>query len=360
MGNSRRNATDSGSPAPLIAGLVGLGPRGEDLLRASASAGIEVKWLCDESPQQLARANRTLPGCARTDRAELLLQDTELDAILIASPSPLQADLARGALEAGKHTFIEESPDLGGSALSALERLGRHKGLALACGNCFLHSSPVRAIKDILDDGRIGELFFVSSTRIDTVGASAAGERGRGHLAMLLHWLGERPQAVRASLAAGGAGGGEITVLTLAFPSGLAANVELGEREGSPMGRTVLVGSERMAVYDESEDQAVSTVDHGVVHRGTEDVADYRVSYRIGDVVPVGPGGREPLERALADFAAAISGDGDVLASTRLAKDAIRVVEAGRESLRRGSAEVAVGGPRRLLRVQARRRAAIG
>lgn len=217
----------------------------------------------------------------------------------------------------------------------------------------------MQAIKEILDSGRIGELFFVSSTRIDSAGGGA-DDQGREHLAMLLHWLGERPQAVRATLAGSEFGDEEITVLTLAFPSGLAANIELGEREGAPMGRTVLVGSERMAVYDESEEQAVSTLDHGVVHRGTEEAADYRVSYQIADVVSVGQDEQEPLVRALADFEAAVRGEGEVIASSRLAKDATRVVEAGRESLRRGGAEVAVGAPRRLLRVQARRRMAIG
>jgi predicted dehydrogenase len=359
MGSSGHDATETGKPAPLIAGLVGLDRWGEALLRARRGTGIEFKWLCDENPQRLARAAQRLPGSARTDRPELLLQDDELDAILIASPSSTRPDLPERSLGAGKHTFIEGSPDLGASQLSGLERLGRGQGLAFACGNSFLHSSPVRAIKGILDDGRIGELFFVSSTRIGATG-SAADDQGRGHLAMLLHWLGERPQAVRATAASGAPHNGEITVLNLAFPSGLAANVELGERDGSPMGRTVLVGSERMAVYDESEDEAVSTLDHGVVHRGAEDAADYRVSYRIADVVPVGREEQEPLQRALVDFEAAARGGGELISSSRLAKDAARVVEAGRESLRRGGSEVAVAAPRRLLRVQGRRRMAIG
>jgi predicted dehydrogenase len=362
MGSSGRNSTDAGDKPPLVAGLIGLGPRGQGLLGA-LPAGIELKWLCDEDPQLLARIGTGQPACARTDRTDLLLDDPELDALLIASPPAAQLDLAGRALAAGKHAFLDQPEALTAAGLAELESLGRRNGLAVACGNSFLHSSAVRAIKEIVDSGRIGELFFVSSTRIGSAGQGTATARyaDQKHFAMLLHWLGELPQTVRAVDAeAGKPGGRPLIVLTLAFPSGLAANVELGERDGAPIGRTVLVGGERMAVYDESEDPAVSTLDHGVVHKAAEAGADYRVSYRIGDVVPVGPAGPEPLEQALEDFETAARGDGEVLADSRLAKNAARVVEAGVESLRRGGTEVPISAPRRLLRAQARRRMAIG
>jgi predicted dehydrogenase len=345
---------------PLLAGLVGLGPGGQSLLRALPKGGIELKWLCDDDPQRLTRVGRQQPACARTGEIAHLLGDGELDAVLIAAPGA-QLELTSSVLGAGKHAFLDGPLELSAAALAGLERLGRRNGLAVSCGNTFLHSSPVRAIKDIVDGGGIGELFFVSSSRVDGSGSAwALSEASQRHFAMLLHWLGERPQTVRAVDAeAEGSRRGEVSMLNLAFPSGIAANVELDEREGSPRGRTVLVGSERMAVYDEGEEEGVSTLDHGVVHPGDEDVADYRISYRVGNVVPVGSSRLEPLERALEDFAGAVRGERDTIANSRLAKNAMRVVEAGAESLRREGAEVAVVASRRLRRVQSKRWAAV-
>lgn len=342
---------------PLLAGLVGLGPGGQSLLRALPQAGIELKWLCDDDPQRLTRVGRRQPACARTGDIAHLLGDGELDAVLIAAPAAAQLELTSRVLGAGKHAFLDGPLALSAAALAGLERLGRRGGLAVSCGNTFLHSSPVRAIKEIVDGGGIGELFFVSSSRVDGSGSAwALSGASQRHFAMLLHWLGERPQTVRAVDAeAEGSGRGEVSILNLAFPSGIAANVELDEREGRPMGRTVLVGSERMAVYDEGDEEGVSTLDHGVVHQGDEDAADYRISYRVGNVVPVGRGRLEPLERALEDFSGAVRGERETVANSRLAKNAMRVVEAGAESLRRGGAEVAVVASRRLRRVQSKR-----
>jgi predicted dehydrogenase len=349
---------------PLIAAIVGVGQRGQNLLRAvPAATGVELKWLCDEDPQLLGRIGRDRPGCARTGTVDFLLEDGELDVILIAGTPTAQLDLATEALAAGKHVFLDEPAPLSASALDRLDRLARDNRLTVACGNSFLHSSPVRAIKDIVDTGKIGELFFVSSSRLEP--GREAGPLSRGvrqsHFAMLLHWLGERPRTVKAVHApAGGATPSSVTVVTLTFASGLAATVELGAQRDGPSGRTVLVGSERMAVYDENDAQTVSTMEHGVVHKASQDAAEYRVSYGLADVIPAAPAGLEPLERSLEDFEMAIRNRKDALASSRLVKNATRVLEAGGESLRRGGAEVSVGASRRLLRGQVRRRMAIG
>jgi predicted dehydrogenase len=342
-----------GESRPLVTGLIGLGHSGQTLLGAVPTAKIEVKWLCDHDPQLLERVGRHRPF-ARSTGVDFLLDDDEVDAILIATSAPAQFELASRALAAGKHVLLVEPAVMPAAGLAKLARTSAKEELVLACGSTNLYSSPVRAIKTMLDERKIGELLFASSTWAQA--DPAVSSSGRDHFAMLLHWLGERARTVRATApepdSPGSAG---VTVLTLAFPSGLVANVEL-ERAGSTPGRTVLVGSERMAVYDEA-DEAISTLDHGIVHKANDEVADYKISYPIANSIPAAPQEANPLRLALEDFGEAVRGGREVVAGGRLAKDAARIVEAADESLRRGGVEVPVGVRRRLLRAQPTRRA---
>jgi predicted dehydrogenase len=365
MGINGRTAGDSNEMRPLIAGTIGLGPTADRLLEALSPTGIEVKWLCDTNPQLLERTGRCWPSCARTTDAELLFEDVELDVLFLTPTAAGQLAPVSRALEAGKHTFLSDPVRLSAAALTELARLERRQGVVFSCGNTNLHSPPVRAVTKLLGDRRIGELFFVSSTctdaRSDRSGAAAIEDLGREHFARLLHWVGERPRTVRAVAPDVATSDAEdLTVLTIAFPSGVVVNAELGGRDNTALNRTVLVGGERMAVYDESEADTVSTLDHGVVHRPDEDATDYRVSYPIADVVIATPIRQEPLERALGEFEQAIRHDRGTISSGRLARDAMRVIEAAQDSLRRGGAEVSAQGSRRLLRTQSKRRLEIG
>jgi predicted dehydrogenase len=352
------SSRDRDGGRPLAAGLVGVGAPGQDLLRALPTEQIEVRWLCDPDPQLLESIGRSHPD-ARLTEFDRLLEDDELDAVLIAEPAPAQFELALRALAAGKHALLAEPVALSANALARLARFGADEELVLACGHTVLYSSPVQTIKTMLDEREIGELFFASSSRrgAEISAASPTSTMSGGHFATLLHWLDERPQTVRA-IAPGhpGSDSNDTTMLTLTFPSGLVANIELEWAMGRT-GRTVLVGSERMVVYDEAE-EAISTLDHGIVHKDTEDVTDYRISYPIANAIPVAARQEEPLRLALEDFGEAVRSGGEVLAGGSLARDVTRVIEATGESLRKGGTEVPVHVRRRLLRAQPRRRAA--
>ncbi len=352
------SSRDRNGGRPLAAGLVGVGAPGQDLLRALPTEQIEVRWLCDPDPRLLEWIGHSHPG-ARLTEFDRLLGDDELDAVLIAEAAPAQFELALRALAAGKHALLAEPVTLSANALARLARFGADEELVLACGQTILYSSPVQTIKAMLDEREIGELFFASSSRKggEISAVSPTPTMSSGHFATLLHWLDERPQTVRA-IAPGhpGSDSDDTTMLTLTFPSGLVANIELEWAMGRT-GRTVLVGSERMVVYDEAE-QAISTLDHGIVHKDTEDVTDYRISYPIANAIPVAERQKEPLRLALEDFGEAIRGGGEVLAGGSLARDVTRVIEATGESLRKGGTEVPVYVRRRLLRTQPRRRAA--
>jgi predicted dehydrogenase len=337
------------APRTVTVGVVGLGYWGPNLLRVlTEAADIEVKWICDLDPQRLQRFGRRHPACARTDDVELLLNDEEVDALVIATPVFTHFNLASRALRAGKHTFVEKPLASSSESAGQLLQLAEAEELVLMCGHTFVYSPPVRAVKRLIEEGEIGEVFFISSNRVNLglhqPDVSVIWDLGPHDFSILRYWLGESPRTVRAvgrdSIVRGIP---DVAFVNLAYESGIVANVELSWLAPSKLRRTVVVGSEKMVVYDDGMPEPVRIFDHGVVYKDPETYGEYHLSYRTGDILSPKIETSEPLAAEMADFAAAIRDGGETVASAELAQSVVRLTEAADESLRRNGAEIALG-----------------
>jgi predicted dehydrogenase len=159
----------------------------------------------------------------------------------------------------------------------------------------------------------------------------------------LLHWLEEMPRSVRAvgrdSIVPGIP---DVAFVTMTYESGIVANVELSWLAPSKLRRTVVVGSERMIVYDDGAAEQVRVFDHGVVYKDPETFGEYQMSYRTGDILSPKVDPYEPLTEELDDFATAIYEDRETVASPVLARNVVRLTDSADQSLRRGGAEVLI------------------
>jgi predicted dehydrogenase len=344
------------APRQLTFGLVGLGYWGPNLLRVLSEApDIDVKWICDLDPQRLGRIGRRHPSCARTSDVNLLLDDEEVDAMIIATPVFTHFDLASRALRAGKHTFVEKPLSSSSESADQLLDLAEQEDLVLMCGHTFVYSPPVRAVKRLIDAGEIGDVFFVSSNRVNLglhqPDVSVIWDLGPHDFSILLYWLDEAPRTVRAvgrdSIVPGIP---DVAFINLAYESGIVANVELSWLAPSKLRRTVVVGSEKMVVYDDGMPEPVRIFDHGVVYKDPETYGEYHLSYRTGDILSPKIETSEPLGAELADFANAIRTGEETVASARLAQSVVRLTEAADESLRRDGAEILLSEQSRLER----------
>jgi predicted dehydrogenase len=339
-------------------GMIGLGYWGPNLLRVLIdNPGIEVTWICDRDEERLARFAARYPSVRATTDVQALLEDDELDAVVIATPVCSHVDLCTRSLTAGKHTFVEKPLATSSALADELIEMAAVRGRALMCGHTFVYSPAVRAVKRMLEQRVLGNVYFVSSSRVNLGlhqrDASVIWDLGPHDFSILLHWFGELPLTVRAigrdSVVPGVT---DVAFITLTFASGVVANVELSWLAPSKLRRTVIVGSKKMVVYDDGAPEPIRLFDHGVVYEDPETFGQYHLSYRTGDILSPKLESYEPLYAELDDFAEAIRRGGGLSAQTRLARDVVQIIEAAELSLQCGGAPIVLATPaRRVVRL---------
>jgi len=340
------NGTDAVERKSVGIAVVGLGYWGPNLLRVLGdNLDAEVRWICDLDTDRLAKYRRRHPSARVTTRIERVLSDPSVDAVIIATPVHTHYTLAAQALAAGKHVFVEKPLAQSSELADELAELARERGRILMCGHTFLYSPPVRAVKRMIEAGTLGDIFFISSSRVNLGlhqrDVSVIWDLGPHDFSILLYWLSELPTSVRAvgrdSIVKGIA---DVAFVTMTFASGIVVNVELSWLAPSKLRRTVLVGSERMVIYDDGAPEPVRLFDRGVVYKDPETFGEYHLSYRSGDVISPRIESHEPLGLELADFVKAIQTDDPMEFHTAIARSVVRIVEAADESLRQGGHEV--------------------
>jgi predicted dehydrogenase len=309
---------------------------------------VHVSYVCDLDEERLGVTGRRYPAATPTTRYEDLLEDPTLDAVVIATPVFTHFELAASALHAGKHTFVEKP--LAPSAAEACElvELAEDQGVRLMCGQTFLYSPAVRAIKDLIDLNELGEIFFISSSRVNLGlhqrDVSVIWDLGPHDFSILLHWLGEMPQTITATGRDSIVQGiHDVAFLTLQFPSGIIANVELSWLAPSKLRRTAIVGSNKMVVYEDGAPEPVRVFDRGVVYKDPETFGEYQLSYRSGDILSPRIAATEPIVTELAEFVRLICTK-ETSSKLELARQVVMLAEASESSLVNGGVPITLSG----------------
>ena len=242
---------------PVGVAVVGLGYWGPNLLRVLADKPeAEVRWICDLDRDRLQQYRSRYPAVRITTHIERVLADPGVETVIIATPVHTHYALAAQALAAGKHVFVEKPLAPSSELADDLVALAAERDRVLMCGHTFIYSPPVRAIKRMLEAGTLGDIYFISSSRVNLGlhqrDVSVIWDLGPHDFSILLYWLSEMPTSVRAvgrdSIVKGIA---DVAFVTMSFASGIVANVELSWLAPSKLRRTVVVGSERMVTYDD-------------------------------------------------------------------------------------------------------------
>jgi predicted dehydrogenase len=254
------------SAPPLRVGVAGLGYWGPNLARNFAAiADCEVAWCCDPDVQARERAAAAHPAARTTSEFSDLLDDPELDAIVLATPVPTHAELAVEVLEAGKHCFVEkplaQSVAAAERAVAAAEASGR----VLMVGHLLEYHPGIEKLRQLTSSGELGEIYYIYGNRLN-LGKLRADENalwslGAHDVSVLLSLAGEEPvEAVAQGEAYVRAGVEDVVFCFLRFPSGLVAHLHLSWLDPHKERRFTVVGSRRMATFDDMDLERKLTV----------------------------------------------------------------------------------------------------
>jgi predicted dehydrogenase len=295
---------------------VGLGQWGKNLAR-NFDRIAELVWLCDVEDERQAEAAQSYPSAQVTSSFDDVLADESVEAVVVATPVPTHYELARRALEAGKHVFVEKPPAMRGAEMEELCDLAEERSLVLMPGHLLLYHPGVQKLKEIVDSGELGEVLYVYGNR-QNLGTFRTNENalwslGVHDLSVLLYLIEEEPSEVRAHGNAFLSRGVEDVVFCyLRFPSGKMAHMHLSWLDPHKIRRITVVGNERMAVFDDMErDRKITVYDN------------WRT--RTGDIYSPTVDPTEPLRRECEHFLSLVAGEG---APHKAARDAIPVVRA--------------------------------
>jgi protoporphyrinogen oxidase/predicted dehydrogenase len=325
--------------APVRIGVVGLGYWGPNLARNVAEARTaELAYLCDLRHQAIEPLARRYPAARATSNFAELLADPELDAIAIATPVSTHAELAAAALDAGKHVFVEKPLASSTADAVALRELAQQRGRVLMPGHTFLYSPPVVKIKELIDAGELGDIYFVSMSRVNLglhqPDVSVVWDLGPHDFSILRYWLGELPTTVSATSRSCVIDGvPDVAFVNLTYASGAIAHVELSWLAPSKLRRTAIVGSKKMVVYDDTSAESVRIFDSGAEVPDPDTFGEYRLTYRTGEIVSPQIDATEPLALQLEAFCRSVTEAAELRSSPDMGVDVVRVVEAVDRSL---------------------------
>ena len=323
--------------------VIGLGYWGPNLLRNLYELHrCERLVACDLDRDKLQRVKNRYPTVETTEDFSAVLADDSISAVVIATPVSSHFPLAQLALEANKHVFIEKPFTANREEAGVLIKLAEARGRVLMVGHTFEYSPPVLKIREILDKNELGEIFYISSSRVNLglhqKDVSVIWDLAPHDFSCIFFWLNEQPAYVSAM--------GkdyvqrdipDVAFINLEFPSGCIANVQVSWLAPSKLRRTTIVGSEKMLVYDDTEiSEKVKVFDKGVDYTDPETFGEYHLSYRSGDVLSPRLDSYEPLRREMGHFVDCCESGSTPKSDGSDGLRVVKALEAAEYSLRNG------------------------
>jgi predicted dehydrogenase len=310
-----------------LIGVVGLGYWGPNLARNFSELGT-LSWLCDLDSDLRAAFAARYPQARVTDSFEELLAADEVEGVVVATPVPTHFALAKQALEAGKHVLVEKPPAMRAGEIDELVTLANARGLALMPGHLLLYHPAVRKLKELIDDGELGEVLCVYGNRqnlgIVRTNENALWSLGVHDLSVILYLLDEEPQdAVAYGRDFLTEGVEDVVFCYLRFPSGKIAHMHLSWLDPHKMRKMTVVGREKMVVFDDMELERKVTVYEKSPWKRAESYGEWQT--RSGDIYIPKIATDEPLKLECQEFLRLMAGDGD---RRKVAEDGARVVRA--------------------------------
>ena len=326
--------------------VVGYGYWGPNIVRNFQEIeGAQVLVCCDLDEQRLAKVKQKYPSIRVTTDYEEILNDPKVDAVAIVTPVVTHYKFARAALEHGKHVLVEKPMAASVAEAKLIELAAKHH-LILMVNHTFIYTGAVRKMKEIIEKGDLGDLYYFDLVRINLGliqrDVNVLWDLAPHDVAILGYLVNEPPVSVCANGACHtGNGIEDIAYLTVYFNSGLIAHFHNNWIAPAKI-RTILVGgSKKMILYDDMEaSEKIKVYDKGIEVASTEAAHNALISYRLGDMWAPRLEQTEALRLVASEFVDSIESGRRPVTDGISGLNVVRILEASEMSIKRRGKEV--------------------
>jgi predicted dehydrogenase len=332
--------TGGGSADVVRVGVIGYGYWGPNIVRNLYSLeNCEIASVCDKNSTALRRVSRSYPRINLTTDIHEILTAVDIDAIAVVTPVWTHYDLAKQALQNGKHVFVEKPFTSTSHQAEELIELADRKNLKIMVDHTFLFSGAVRKIRELVDGGTLGSLYYFDSTRVNLGlfqhDASVIWDLAPHDLSIMDHVIAERPEAVVATGGNHLNGHADMAFITIYYPGNIIGHVNVNWLSPVKVRTTLIGGKDKMLVWNDLEaDEKIKIYDKGVQITNGQGLYDLLVSYRSGDVWAPKVEQTEALKVELDYFVECIRNTKTPLNDGQAGLRIVRLLEAAEQSLK--------------------------
>ena len=322
-------------------GVIGYGYWGPNIVRNLMNLdGSEVFAIAEISAAARHRAQRANPGVNIVSDARDVIRSPHTDAIAVISPVWTHFELAKEALENGKHVFVEKPFTSNRKQGEELINLAQKKNLKIMVDHTFLFTGAVRKIAQLLDEGSLGKLYYYDSTRVNLGlfqhDVNVLWDLAPHDLSIMDHLLRAQPEAIVATGQEHLNGHEDIAFMTLYFPDKVNAHINVNWLSPVKVRTTLIGGEKRMLVWNDLEaDEKIKVYDKGINIMNQEGVYKLLVSYRSGDMWAPQLEQAEALHRELSYFVQCVTDDVEPFNNGEAGLRVVNMLEAATESMKK-------------------------
>ena len=344
------HTTPNGQNAKTAVGVIGCGYWGPNLARNFNQLPTSwIKYCCDLDEGRLKHMKALFPHVVVTQRFEDLIEDPEVQAIAIATPVSAHYPLAKKCLEGGKHVLVEKPLASSSEEAQGLIDAANKRDLVLFTGHTFVYNAAVEKMKDLLQSGELGEIFYVSSIRVNLglfqEDINVIWDLAPHDISIMNYIFGAEPVTVCTHAKSYIRQGIEdVAFVVLQYPGNITAHIHVSWLDPCKIRRTTLVGSKKMLVYDDTSAlEKIRVYDKGVTIQPHYDTfGEFQLAYRFGDIIVPKINDVEPLKKECGHFVECIRNGTEPMSSGEAGLEVVRVVERACESAKLGGAPLSL------------------
>src|SRR6266699_1837937 len=271
-------------------GVIGYGYWGPNIVRnLHGLDSTRVEMVCDKSPAAMARVRKTYPGVATTSDGGELLRSPQIDAVAVITPVWTHYELAKKALENGKHVVVEKPFTASAEQAEELIELAARKKLTIMVDHTFLFTGAVRKIRELIENKELGDLYYYDSLRVNLGlfqhDVSVIWDLAPHDLSIMDHLIKKEPEAIVATGEKHLNGVEDVAFITIYFPQNVIAHINVNWLSPVKIRTTLIGGQKKMLVWNDIvADEKIRVYDKGVQIASGEGIRNLLVSYRSGDM----------------------------------------------------------------------------